>query len=300
MPQFFSNKRLILLLVGVIFLVALISFSLRDRDNASLPEQIIKDVVGFGQAIFSKPTQYITGVFDNVDSLLNTYEENKRLKGRLEEFAKLQADVNDLASENTRLREIVDKEEDLREYDPIQATVIARNPDQWEEKVVLDKGEVHGVKVNMAVITARGLIGKVILTTPFTSTVELLSTQNPNYRVSAMVAGEKEVFGLIEGYDDERKELILKRVDSNIEIKKGQKILSSGLGGIFPKGILIGEITEVTTDDFGLTKMAYIKPAAEFALLDHVMIAERTMTTEDGTDGDTLNEDDSTEEEDAP
>jgi len=300
MPQFFSNKRLILLLVGVIFLVALISFSLRDRDNASLPEQIIKDVVGFGQAIFSKPTQYITGVFDNVDSLLNTYEENKRLKGRLEEFAKLQADVNDLASENTRLREIVDKEEDLRDYDPIQATVIARNPDQWEEKVVLDKGNVHGVKVNMAVITARGLIGKVILTTPFTSTVELLSTQNPNYRVSAMVAGEKEVFGLIEGYDDERKELILKRVDSNIEIKKGQKILSSGLGGIFPKGILIGEITEVTTDDFGLTKMAYIKPAAEFALLDHVMIAERTMITEDGTDGDSFNEDDSTEEEDAP
>lgn len=300
MPQFFSNKRLILLLVGVIFLVALISFSLRDRDNASLPEQIIKDVVGFGQAIFSKPTQYITGVFDNVDSLLNTYEENKRLKGRLEEFAKLQADVNDLASENTRLREIVDKEEDLREFDPIQATVIARNPDQWEEKVVLDKGEVHGVKVNMAVITARGLIGKVILTTPFTSTVELLSTQNPNYRVSAMVAGEKEVFGLIEGYDDERKELILKRVDSNIEIKKGQKIESSGLGGIFPKGILIGEITEVTTDDFGLTKMAYIKPAAEFALLDHVMIAQRTMTTVDGTDGESFNEDDSTEEEDAP
>jgi rod shape-determining protein MreC len=285
MPQFFSNKRLILLLVGVIFLVALISFSLRDRDNASLPEQIIKDVVGFGQSIFSKPTQYITGVFDNVDSLLNTYEENKRLKGRLEEFAKLQADVNDLASENTRLREVVDKQEDLREYEPIQATVIARNPDQWEEKVILDKGEVHGVEKNMAIITAQGLIGKVILTTPFTSTVELLSTKNPNYRVSAMVTGDKEVFGLIEGYDDERNELILKRIDSNIEIKKGQKIMSSGLGGIFPKGILIGEITEVSTDDFGLTKMAYVKPAADFALLDHVMIAKRVMTTVDGTDG---------------
>ncbi|MGE6488291.1 rod shape-determining protein MreC [Paenisporosarcina sp. NPDC076898] len=286
MPHFFSNKRLILLLVGVIFLVALISFSLRDRDNASLPEQIIKDVVGFGQSIFSKPTQYITGVFDNVDALLNTYDENKRLKDRLEEFAKLQAEVNDLASENSRLRDIVGKQDDLREYEPIQATVIARNPDQWEEKVILDKGEVHGVKKNMAILTAQGLIGKVVLTTPFTSTVELLSTQNPNYRVSAMVTGDTEVFGLIEGYDDERKELILKRIDSNIKIEKGQKIMSSGLGGIFPKGILIGEITEVSTDDFGLTKMAYIKPAADFALLDHVMIAKRTMTTVDGTDGD--------------
>lgn len=294
MPQFFSNKRLILLLVGVIFLVALISFSLRDRDHASLPEQIIKDVVGFGQSIFSKPTQYITGVFDNVDSLLNTYEENKRLKGRLEEFAKLQADVNDLASENTRLREIVDKKDDLRDYEPIQATVIARNPDQWEEKIILDKGTVHGVEKNMAVITAQGLIGKITLATPLTSTVELLSTQDPNYRVSAMVTGQKEVFGLIEGYDDKRKELILKRIDSNIKIEKGQKIMSSGLGGIFPKGLLIGEITEVTTDDFGLTKLAYVKPAAEFALLDHVMIAKRSMVTIDGTDG----EDSATEDED--
>lgn len=298
MPQFFSNKRLILLLVGVIFLVALISFSLKDRDNASLPEQIVKDVVGFGQSLFSKPTQYITGVFDNVDSLLNTYEENKRLKGRLEEFAKLQADVNDLASENTRLREIVDKQDDLRDYEPIQATVIARNPDQWEKKVILDKGEVHGVKKNMAIITAQGLIGKVILTTPFTSSVELLSTQNPIYRVSAKVMGKKQAFGLIEGYDDERKELILKRIDSNVEIEVGQQVMSSGLGGVFPQGLLIGEITEVSTDDYGLTKMAYIKPAADFQLLDHVIIAKRLMTTVDGADGNNTSTDEVAEDED--
>ena len=78
MPQFFSNKRLILLLVGMIFLVALISFTLRDRNHASLPEQLVKDVVGFGQTLFSKPTQYVTGAFNNIDSLLNTYDENKR------------------------------------------------------------------------------------------------------------------------------------------------------------------------------------------------------------------------------
>jgi len=287
MPQFFSNKRLILLLVGVIFLVALISFTLKDRDNASLPEQIVKDVVGFGQSLFSKPTQYITGVFDNVDSLLNTYEENERLKGRLEEFAKLQADVNDLASENTRLREIVDKQDDLRDYEPIQATVIARNPDQWEKKVILDKGEVHGVEKNMAIITAQGLIGKVILTTPFTSSVELLSTQNPIYRVSAKVMGEKQAYGLIEGYDKERKELILKRIDSNVKLEVGEQVMSSGLGGIFPEGLLIGEITEISTDDYGLTNMAYIKPAADFQLLDHVMIAKRLMTPFiTGADGD--------------
>lgn len=285
MPHFFSNKRLILLLVGMIFLVALISFSLRDRNHASLPEQVIKDVVGFGQSIFSKPTQYITGVFDNVESLLNTYDENKRLKVRLEDYVALQASVNDLRLENDELRKIVDKEEDLRAYNPIQATVIARNPDQWEEKIIIDKGEIHGIEVNMAVMTAQGLIGKVTLTTPYTSTVELLSTQNPNYRVSAVIAEGKEVFGLIEGYDEKRKELILKRIDSEYEVKKGQKVTTSGLGGIFPKGIIIGEVTEVTTDDYGLTKLAYVKPAASFSILDHVIVSKRTITNVDGTDG---------------
>jgi len=285
MPQFFSNKRLIFLLVGMIFLVALISFSLRDRNHASLPEQVIKDVVGFGQSMFSKPTQYITGAFDNVESLLNTYEENKRLKVRLEDYVTLQASVNDLRLENDELRKIVDKKEDLRAYNPIQSTVIARNPDQWEEKIIIDKGEIHGVLVNMAVMTSQGLIGKVTLTTPYTSTVELLSTQNPNYRVSAVIAEGQEVFGLIEGYDEKRKELILKRIDSEYEVKVGQKVTTSGLGGIFPKGILIGEVTEVTTDDYGLTKLAYIKPAASFSILDHVIISKRTITSVDGTDG---------------
>lgn len=291
MPQFFSNKRLILLLVGMIFLVALISFSLRDRNHASVPEQLVKDVVGLGQAFFSKPTQYVAGIFDNVESLLNTYDENKRLKARLEDYASLQADVNDLELENKELRSIVDKEENLRAFNPIQSTVIARNPDQWEEKIIIDKGEIHGIGVNMAVMTSQGLIGKVILTTPYTSTVELLSTQNPNYRVSAVIAGKKEVFGLIEGYDEKRKELILKRIASDFEVKKGEKVTTSGLGGIFPKGILIGEVTEVTTDDYGLTKLAYVKPAANFSILDHVIISKRTISNVDGTDGENTEKD---------
>lgn len=288
MPRFFSNKRLILLLVGVIFLVALISFSLRDRHNASLPERIVKDVVGFGQTLFSKPTHYITGVIGNIDGILNTYDENKILKERLNEYAAVQAELTEVKIENKELREIIDKKEDLNEYNPIHATVIARNPDQWEEKVIIDKGKKHGVKENMAVITARGLIGKVILVTSTHSTVELLSTENRNFRVSAVIRGKdgkESAFGLIEGYDRERGELMMKRIDSDSEIEVGEKVISSGLGGIFPKGLPIGEVTEISTDDYGLTKLVYIRPAAQFSMLDHVIIAKRTSETVDGTDG---------------
>lgn len=275
----------------MVFLVALISFSLRDRTNATLPEQIIKDTVGVAQSLVAKPANYINGVFNNIDSLLNTYEENKRLKARLEDFAVVQAEATDLKSENNKLRELLDKTESLKAFNPIQATVIARNPDQWEEKIILDKGSSHGVQKNMAVMTAKGLVGKVILVTPFTSEVELLYTNNPNYRVSAMVLGEKEAYGLIEGFDEERNELIMKRIDSSLTVKEGEQVISSGLGGIFPKGVPIGEITEVSTDDFGLTKMAYVKPSADFSILEHVVIAKRTSTVIDGSDGNTTNED---------
>lgn len=295
MFHFLSNKRLILLLLGVILLVGLISFSLRDRDNVSLPERLIKDGVGAGQMVFSGPAHFVTGIFDNVDSLLNTYQENKYLKARLEEFAGVKAEVTDLRSENADLKELVGKKESLRDYNPIQATVIARNPDQWEEKVIVNRGSNDGVKPNMAVMTAQGLIGKVTLTTSSNSTVELVSTQDPNYRVSALVlGGKKEVFGLIEGYDSERRELLLKRIDASIELKVGQQVVSSGLGGIFPKGIVIGEITEVAIDEFGLTKLAYVKPAADFSLLNHVVIADRVMPEVDGEDnGETAKEEES-------
>ena len=276
--------------MGMVFLVALISFSLRDRTNATLPEQIIKDTVGVAQSIVAKPANYITGIFNNIDSLLNTYEENKRLKARLEDFAAVQAEALVLKSENEKLLELT-KSESLKAFNPIQATVIARNPDQWEEKIILDKGSSHGVEKNMAVMTAKGLVGKITLVTPFTSEVELLYTNNPNYRVSAMVLGEKEAYGLIEGFDKERNELIMKRIDSSLNVKVGEKVVSSGLGGIFPKGVPIGEITEVSTDDFGLTKMAYVKPSADFSILENVVIAKRSVTVIDGSDGDATNED---------
>ncbi|MET4561820.1 rod shape-determining protein MreC [Lysinibacillus parviboronicapiens] len=291
MPHFFFNKKLILLLVGMVFLVALISFSLRDRTNATLPEQIIKDTVGVAQSIVAKPANYITGIFNDIDSLLNTYEENKRLKARLEEFAAVQTEALALKKENDKLNELLDKKESLKAFNPIQATVIARNPDQWEEKIILNKGSSHGVEKNMAVMTAKGLVGKITLVTPFTSEVELLYTNNPNYRVSAMVLGEKEAYGLIEGFDEERNELIMKRIDSSLTVKEGEQVVSSGLGGIFPKGVPIGEITEVSTDDFGLTKMAYVKPSADFSILEHVVIAKRSTTMIDGSDGKATNED---------
>jgi rod shape-determining protein MreC len=275
MPQFFLNKRLILLLVSIIILVALIGFSLKDRNELTWSEQFLKDTTGFVQLIFHKPAQLVAGFFENVNDIRNTYKENKLLKERLEEYVSLEAQVQTLKKENERLRALLDKKESLRDFIPIQATVIGRNPDRWQETVIVNKGQQHGVKKDMAVITPEGLVGKVQHASQFTSTIQLLSASDQKNRISAYVQGKENVFGLIEGYDEKRRALLLKEIPFDAKIKKKQKVLTSGLGGIFPKGLVIGEVMEVVPDQYGLTKMVYVKPAANFYDIDDVIIVKR-------------------------
>ncbi|KSU63862.1 rod shape-determining protein MreC [[Bacillus] enclensis] len=277
MPQFFLNKRLIILLVSIIVLVALIGFSLRERDSISWPEQFVKDMVGFGQSIVSKPVNYTGDIIDNVKDLQNTYTENEKLKSRLDELVKLETQVRDLKQDNEELRDVLKKKEDLRSYDTIQATVIARNPDHWQELITIDKGEVNGIKSDMAVISAAGLIGKVKSVNEFSSTVELISTNNTKNRISTVIQGKQDINGWIEGYDSDKKEILVKRIPNDLKVEKGSKVITSGLGGVFPKGLVVGEVKEVKPDQYGLTQTAYVKPAADFYHLEHVMVIDREM-----------------------
>lgn len=281
MPQFFLNKRLIILLVSIIILVALIGFSLRDRDRLTWPEQFVKDTTGWVQTVFSRPAHFVAGFFESVKDLQNTYEENKALKARLDGLAKLESDVQLLTKDNKELREILDKQETLSAFNPIQATVIGRNPDRWHELLIINQGELNGIKRNMAVITSNGLIGKVKSTRQFTSTIQLLSAMDPTNRISAQIQGDKEYFGTIEGYDKDRELLKLKRIPYDAKIEKDQNVITSGLGGIFPKGLPIGKVVEVVPDEYGLNQTAYVKPGANFYDIEHVMVVNREMTQPD-------------------
>ncbi|NSL51615.1 rod shape-determining protein MreC [Calidifontibacillus erzurumensis] len=283
MPQFFYNKRLIVLLVCIILLVALIGFSMKDRSKLSWPEQVLKDTIGLFQSILHQPAEYAAGFFENISELKTTFEENRLLKARLDEYVELNARVLELEKENERLRAILGKKESLRDYKLIQANVIARNPDYWHELIFINKGEQHGVKKNMAVITSEGMIGKIKQVSQFTSTVQLLSAVDRTNRISAVVKGNADIFGLIEGYDEKKGALLFKRIpyDVKINLQEKQTVVTSGLGGVFPSGLVIGEIIEVVPDEYGLTQMAYVKPSANFFDIDHLMIVERLSTTPD-------------------
>ncbi|WP_170007813.1 rod shape-determining protein MreC [Bacillus fonticola] len=277
MPQFFFNKRLIVLLVSIIVLVALIGFSLRDRAQLTWTEQFLKDSSGFVQTIVGFPLRLIDDGVENVKNLLDTYEENTLLRSRLDQYGQLDSEATQLRKENEELRALLDKTESLRDYESIQATVIGRNPDRWDELITINKGSVHGVEKDMAVITAKGLVGKVKSTAQTTSTVQLISSSDPTNRISAIVQSEETQNGVIEGYDRKEEKLILRRIPYDAEIEEGQRVVSSGLGGVFPSGLQIGTISSIEPDEYGLTKMAYIEPEADLYQLENVVVANRVI-----------------------
>ncbi len=291
MPQFFQNKRLIILLVGIIILVALIGFSLREREELTWPEQFIKDTAGFVQVVFAKPAHFIEDIVKNARDLMDTYEENKILKAHLDEYAQLKVENDRLVKENEELKAILGVKEDLASMTPRQAMVIAQSPDRWNEMLRIDKGEVHGIKKNMAVVTADGMIGKIHSVGKITSDVQLLTTDDRTNRIHVAIQAEQDVYGLIEGYDEETKTLLVKQIPSDKKVEVGQDVITSGKGGVYPKGLYIGKVEKIEPDQYGLTQTAYVKPAANFYNVEHVIVVERNATQpEEDLDGEETEE----------
>ncbi|RCW66405.1 rod shape-determining protein MreC [Saliterribacillus persicus] len=277
---FFRKKRLFILLISLMILVGLIGFTIRERSELTAVEDFIRDTTGWAQEIITVPVTFTTSVVSNVQEIKNVYRENQILKSRLSEYRKLQYQNQELSRETIELESLLDKTESLSDYTPIQASVIARSKEQWFEQITINRGTQNGVEPNMAVITGEGMIGKVQTASPFTSTVLLLNGFDRSNRISVEVNIEGEdtfPSGFILGYDEESESLLLEMNQRDTNAEEGNFVFSSGLGGIFPKGLEIGEIKEIRSDRYNLTDIAYVEPSADFEVLNHVIVVDRTM-----------------------
>ncbi|SDI58247.1 rod shape-determining protein MreC [Natribacillus halophilus] len=278
MPHFFSNKRLIILMVSIIILVILVGLTLNEREEVTWPEQFVNDSVGVVQSAFQRPANFVRGVYDDIVNVINVYEENERLKSQMDDYAMLSSEVDGLRQENASLLEAQEMSESLGDYASLSALVIERQPDHWTETIGINRGSQHGIENDMAVITAEGLIGRIQHTGMFTSQVQLLSDGERMNRVSAQVTTEEEesVYGFIDGWDDEEDAFVLSMIDAETDVAEEQSVSTSGLGGLgFPADLPIGEITAIETDEYGLTLNAYVEPAADYHNIEHVMVLDR-------------------------
>jgi len=280
----FRKKRLFTILIGIIILVVLIGYSLRDRTNLTTGEQFVSDIIGMVQNVISTPVKYVTNIFENIDDIRNTYDENQLLREKLAQYKGLIYEVQELKEENKELRDIVDKADTIRSYNPIHATVTARSPERWIDQVTINKGSLAGVKENMAVITAEGMVGKIQSVSKLTSTVQLLTGFDEFNRISATISRKdgNDIFGLIEEYDKETNSLFLRIIEeSDKDLKEGELVVSSGMGGVFPAGLPIGTVKEVVPDQYGLTRTALVEPAANMYDINNVIVVDRVLEGEE-------------------
>lgn len=281
MKKFNSSRNIIIGLSIVIVVVLIISYSAMQRDNKkeSLPGQSeVNSVVATIDKAVRAPFKGIENMVKSVNNLFNTYEENDKLKKKIDQNAALESDVTILKEENEKLKTQLELNETLLNYDVVNANVINRSPDSWQDVLIIDKGTEQGIEVNMAVMGDKGLIGRVIIAEKNSAKVELLTTVNQTTNhFPVMVDGAKDetTYGLMEAYNAKTHTLVVSQLTSTDDIEVGSKVTTSGLGNNSPKGLLVGEVKEVKKSKTGLTDEVLITPLADMYDVGTVTVIKR-------------------------
>ncbi|PTJ55048.1 rod shape-determining protein MreC [Mammaliicoccus sciuri] len=275
MSNFFKNNKIMIFLISMVLLIVNVGYSVRAQ-SASLSEQYASDTSSFGGRIVSYPVTFVSDFFSGI---FTSDEDVDKLKEEVKSTDQIKADKARLEKENKALKKELDMK-DISQFNPISATVIGRSPDQWMNTIIIDKGKKSGMKENMAVITSEGLVGRIKKANQFSSQVELISTSVKTSKLSVDIQQDDDnIFGMINRYDEDKDLLVISDIDNKYSIKKGSKVVTNGLGDQLPKGILVGKVEKVENDEYGLSKVAYIKTSTNIKDLNHVYVAKRDPET---------------------
>lgn len=151
-----------------------------------------------------------------------------------------------------------------------------------QDQVIIDKGSAAGIKKNMPVLSGSGLVGRVSEVNRTNSKIELLSNSSESANRFAVQITNKSgstVNGIVTGFDSNKNRIEMGNITSKTKIEKGDKVMTSGLGGIMPAGLLVGTVTATGTDNYGLASKVTIKPAADISNLSYVTVAVRQSQT---------------------
>ena len=261
----------------IVVIVAFFSYTIKSNKKLNVIESLIKDTTVTVQKIFYIPIESVSNFIDNFFSLNDVLKENKILKSNIEKIESLEAENFELKQEINKLKEELNVDYVLSEYDYLNATVISRNSMYWYNNLTIDKGKNNGIEEGMVVINSTGLIGKIVNVSIFSSDVKLITTNDTNNKISVTVAsGNKKLTGLINTYNYEEGFLKVEGISNTETVNIGDYVYTSGLGGVFPSGILIGRVDSIVTDVYDLAKIINVKPSASFDDINYVTVLKRT------------------------
>lgn len=268
MKFFVKNKKLFIILFTIIC-ITLGLFTL-NRANPSFIEKNLGFILTPIQKFTTSALSWIESKFESISNFNNLEEENETLKIELalkeQEIKRLQQ----LEIENEKLSNLLNTSSRYNEYSKIAANIIARNPGNWYENFVIDKGEKDGIKKNMVVLAAGGLVGKVEEVGP--NYAKVSSIINGTYSVSAKTLRTDDE-GFVKGDLTQKGICKMEYIDKEAEIKEGDEVVTSHLSEIYPAGITIGYVKEIYLDDVNkLSKTAIIEPTVDFKHLEKVLV----------------------------
>ena len=265
-----KNKLTVTIIVLSVAFLGLITLTV-SRDDKGLES-------GAGSTL--NPVQKVAygfnrGVKDFVDFFLNfsdVRDENKELK---KENDKLKAEIDEyskLKEENERLQKVLNFKDEKNNYDYIGTNIIGISGDSILNGYIVDRGKDDGIEKGMVVISADGLVGQVSSVGKNWAIVQCIV--NENVKVAVMVDSTRENTGILQGYkvyfNNNLAKVLNLPMDS--EVKEGDVIVTSGLGGYYPKEIKIGEVVSVEEDRVKVMKSAIVKPYVDFNKIEELFI----------------------------
>ncbi|WP_338064555.1 rod shape-determining protein MreC [Vagococcus coleopterorum] len=281
-----SNKKIIILISLVLAVVFLVSFSALKRNETKetgVVQSSTNDFVGTVDKIVSAPVKAISNLTDSIGNLFNTFDENARLKKRLDSYAVIQGENENFKKENKDLKNQLEMSDSLSSYEKITGSVISRSPDTWQNILIIDKGKDAGVEVDMPVMGSEGLIGRIIEVNKLSSKVELLTSNNQSVnKYPVMISPDKGdmSYGLLASYEEKSGHFIVNQLTSLDGLKSGDKVTTSGLGGNSPSGLIVGEVVGIKKNGLGLDKEVYIKPINSMYDISFVTVIKRLAESE--------------------
>lgn len=271
MNDFFSRRTVIVILVAVLVSLLLMILSVVSSGHISPITALANMVSEPIRGAVSSVSDYFGGWHDKFAHYDELVAENEELKRKLALSEEKVRESESAALENRELRTALGMKGKNASYEFESCEVVAKNSDNWSESFTINKGSASGIAVDNCVITAEGMVGFISEVGPTWATVT--SVTDTTMEASAIASRTRDVASA-EGDFDLMTEgfLRLSYLPRDTKVLKGDVIETSGVGGLFPKGIVIGTVEEVKTETHAISKYAIIKPAVDFNKVNHVLV----------------------------
>ena len=264
-----TNRNRIILIVIIIVCVTVVTLYVRESDGGPLHrvQNFFLDMVSPVSSAFAKIFRPIKDGFVNLFHLPSLSKERADLQREVAQLRTERIESGELVAENQELRALLKWQQTQAELTTVGTDIIGQSPDNWQRLMIVSKGSTSGIKKYMGVATEEGLVGRVISVGSRSSVVQLITDSRSG--VGARDQRSRET-GIVEGRNEEVIRFVPMREDA--DVRPGDIIETSGLGGTVPPGIVIGRVSEVKKRSSGLARFVEVKPFVRFSKLNKVLI----------------------------